>query len=120
MERFGDIEKDNLKTAVKRLIYFMCKAGFPLAEFFGTNGLFSPLIHHINYLAEVVPKKKVETLSTFEKRKNLLIIALPKTCNMTQTNMISFKKTHVIENNSYNKPFTIRIEQILRCSLKTT
>ena len=32
--------------------------------------------------------------------------------------MISFKKTHVNENNSYNKPFTIRIEQIFRCALK--
>ena len=37
---------------------------------------------------------------------------------MTQTNMISFKNTHVNENNSYNKPFTIRIEQIFKCSLK--
>ena len=33
---------------------------------------------------------------------------------MTQTDMISFKQTHANENNSYNKPFTIRI------SLKTT
>ena len=38
---------------------------------------------------------------------------------MTQTNMISFKKTHVNESNSYNKPFTIRIEQILKCSSKS-
>ena len=34
--------------------------------------------------------------------------------------MISFKQTHANGNNSYNKPFTIRIEQIFRCSLKTT
>ena len=38
---------------------------------------------------------------------------------MTQTNIL-FKKTHVNENNSYNRPFTIRIEQIFRCSLKAT
>ena len=31
---------------------------------------------------------------------------------MTQTNMTSFKQTHTNENNSYNKPFTIRIQQI--------
>ena len=36
---------------------------------------------------------------------------------MIQTNLISFKQTYVNENNSYNKPFTIRIEQIFRCSL---
>ena len=30
---------------------------------------------------------------------------------MTQKNMISFKQTHANETNSYNKPFTIRIEQ---------
>ena len=39
---------------------------------------------------------------------------------MTQTNMISFKKTYANGNNSYNKPFTIRIGQIFICSLKTT
>ena len=39
---------------------------------------------------------------------------------MTQTNMISFKQAHANESNSYNKPFTIRTEQIFRCSLKTT
>ena len=39
---------------------------------------------------------------------------------MTQKNMISFKQTHANENNSSNNPFTIRIEQIFRCSLETT
>ena len=39
---------------------------------------------------------------------------------MTQTNMISFKQAHANEKNSCNNPFIIRIEQIFRCSLKTT
>ena len=43
-----------------------------------------------------------------------------KICQSTQTKKISFKKAHVNENNSYNKPFTIQLEQIFRCSLKTT
>ena len=43
-----------------------------------------------------------------------------KICHSTQTKKISFKKAHINENNSYNKPFTIQIEQIFRCSLKTT
>ena len=39
---------------------------------------------------------------------------------MTQTNMVSFKQRHANGNNAYNKPFTIRIEQIFRCFLKIT
>ena len=39
---------------------------------------------------------------------------------MTETNMISFKQIHANGNNSYNKPFTIRIEHLFSCSLKTT
>ena len=33
-----------IKTINKSVLH---KAGFPLADFFRTNGLFSPLIHHI-------------------------------------------------------------------------
>ena len=33
--------------------------------------------------------------------------------------MISFKQTHANENNLYNKPFTVQIEHIFKCSLKT-
>ena len=39
---------------------------------------------------------------------------------MTQTNMVSFKQTHANGNNSNNKSFTTRLEQIFRCYLKTT
>ena len=34
--------------------------------------------------------------------------------------MVSFKQRHANGNNAYNKPFTIRIEQIFRCFLKIT
>ena len=82
------------------------------------------LRNNINYLAEVVAKEKVETLSTLEKRKNSLTnhiaknLSYDKFCHMTQTKMI-FKQAHANENNSYNKPSTIRIKQIFSCSLKT-
>ena len=39
---------------------------------------------------------------------------------MTQTNMISFKQTHANETNSYNKPSTIRIEQMFRFRCSNT
>ena len=69
---------------------------------------------------ELVANQKVETLSTFENRKTREPIKLLKLCHVTQTNMISFKQTNANRNNSYNKPFTIRIGQIFICSLKTT
>ena len=65
-------------------------------------------------------KKKVETLSTFEKRKNPLTNHITKNLSYDTNKHDIIQKTHVNENNSYNKPFTIRIEQIFRCSLKTT
>ena len=130
---FVNIEKflirDILKNICERLLQGRSKAAFPLVDCFRTNEPFLPLIHHIrnniNYLAEVVAKEKVETLSTLEKRKNSLTnhiaknLSYDKFCHMTQTNMISLKQAHANGNYSYNKPSTIRIKQIFSCSLKT-
>ena len=70
------------------------KADFPLVDFFRTNGLFSPLNiilrNKINYLAEAVAKKKkVETVSTFEKRKKpLTVILLKMSCDTNKHDII--------------------------------
>ena len=65
-------------------------------------------------------KKKVETFSTFEKRKNSPTNHIAKNLSddtnkhdIIQANRCKWKDT-------CNKPFTIRIEQVFRCSLKTT
>ena len=74
---------------------------------------------YINYSAEVVAKK-VETFSTFEKRKNSLTNHITKKLSydtnqhgIAQSNIWKWKKL-------IKKPLTIHIEQIFRCYLKTT
>ena len=83
------------------------KAGFPLVDFFAKKGLFLRLIHNItlyHLFSRIRGEKKVETLSTLEKRKKSLTY---HSANMIQRNMVLFKQTHENGNNSYNKPFTI-------------
>ena len=64
-------------------------------------------------------KKKQKHFLLFRSEKTRQPITLLKICHMTQANMISFKQTHANGNNSYNRSFTIRIEQIFWCFYKT-
>ena len=69
------MEHQNRLLLKENIIERKHKASFPLVDFFARTGFFRRYIilrNNINYLAEVAAKKKGETLSTFEKRKNSL------------------------------------------------
>ena len=104
------------------------------------NVLFKPVFHQSTFFARIdffaantscyatisitqqksSRKKKQKHFLLLRSEKTRQPITMLKVCHMIQTSMISFKQTHANENNSCNKQFTIQIEQIFRCCLKTT
>ena len=68
--------------------------------------LYIILCNNTNYFAEVVAKKKVETLSTFEKQKNSLTNHIAKNLSYDTNKHYSNKQmqmkiTHVINHSQY-------------------